>query len=278
MKLDMRMSDRPIRIKKGTNWKTIVISMIFLIVAVACATSKYWAPDDREIMMYNTDNDITFRNMKVNLTDYRVDLDKGLGEITLLIDQTLIEDRLSYEMEYDGTYAYQDGSYKVIEGSMLPNADSDGYVQEVMIQYSLPDDYWYISLKLSQEENKTEEIKIDYRKQKKSILTDKGDDYMKNFDEINLKLITQEKTVSELTEITTGYRSSVDELQKKIDAEETKLKIITDKKMLEEKQKVIDNDKKALEAAQQNLSEKQKALKEAEKALGELYDEKEKQR
>ena len=42
--------------------------------------------------------------MKVNVTDYNVDTDKGIGEITLMVNQTLLEDKLTYSMSYDGTW------------------------------------------------------------------------------------------------------------------------------------------------------------------------------
>lgn len=278
MKLDMRMDDKPIRIKKGTNWKTLLMTLVFVIVAITAMTSKYWSEDEREIIFYNVDNEITFRNMKVNVTDYNVDTDKGIGEITLMVNQTLLEDKLTYSMSYDGTYAYQETAYKVIMGSILPNATDDGYVQEVMIQYSLPDDYWYISLIVTQEDFKTEEIQIDYRKQKEQILTDKGTNYLKQFDDINIKILQQEKAVKELEEIVNGYTASIEELQKKIETEETKLKIITDKKLMEEKQKVIDNDKKAMHDADINLSENKKKLEDAKNELGNLQKQKEEQR
>ena len=278
MKLDMRMDDKPIRIKKGTNWKTLFLTLTFIAVVILAMTSKYWSEDEREIIFYNVDNEITFRNMKVNVTDYNVDTDKGIGEITLMVNQTLLEDKLTYSMSYDGTYAYQETAYKVIMGSILPNATDDGYVQEVMIQYSLPDDYWYISLIVSQEDFKTEEIQIDYRKQKEKVLTSKGIDYLKQFDDINIKILQQEKAVKELEEIVNGYTASIEELQKKIETEETKLKIITDKKLMEEKQKVIDNDKKAMHDADINLSENKKKLEDAKNELGNLQKQKEEQR
>lgn len=278
MKLDMRMDDKPIRIKKGTNWKTLLMTLVFVIVAITAMTSKYWSEDEREIIFYNVDNEITFRNMKVNVTDYNVDTDKGIGEITLMVSQTLLEDKLTYSMSYDGTYAYQDTAYKVIMGSILPNATDDGYVKEVMIQYSLPDDYWYISLIVSQEDFKTEEIQIDYRKQKEKVLTSKGIDYLKQFDDINIKILQQEKAVKELEEIVNGYTASIEELQKKIETEETKLKIIADKKLMEEKQKVIDNDKKAMHDADINLSDNKKKLEDAKNELGNLQKQKEEQR
>lgn len=278
MKLDMRMDDKPIRIKKGTNWKTLFLTLTFIAVVILAMTSKYWSEDEREIIFYNVDNEITFRNMKVNVTDYNVDTDKGIGEITLMVNQTLLEDKLTYSMSYDGTYAYQETAYKVIMGSILPNATDDGYVQEVMIQYSLPDDYWYISLIVSQEDFKTEEIQIDYRKQKEQILTDKGTNYLKQFDEINIKILQQEKTVKELEEAVNGYTASIEELQKKVETEETKLKIITDKKLMEEKQKIIDNDKKAMHDADINLSDNKKKLEDAKNELGNLQKQKEEQR
>lgn len=274
----MRMDDKPIRIKKGTNWKTLFLTLTFIAVVILAMTSKYWSEDEREIIFYNVDNEITFRNMKVNVTDYNVDTDKGIGEITLMVNQTLLEDKLTYSMSYDGTYAYQETAYKVIMGSILPNATDDGYVQEVMIQYSLPDDYWYISLIVSQEDFKTEEIQIDYRKQKEKVLTSKGIDYLKQFDDINIKILQQEKAVKELEEIVNGYTASIEELQKKVETEETKLKIITDKKLMEEKQKIIDNDKKAMHDADINLSDNKKKLEDAKNELGNLQKQKEEQR
>ena len=40
MKLDMRMDDKPIRIKKGTNWKTLFLTLTFIAVVILAMTSK----------------------------------------------------------------------------------------------------------------------------------------------------------------------------------------------------------------------------------------------
>lgn len=274
MRFDMRMDDKPIRIKKGTNWKVVIMTLAFVLVAIACATSKYWVGDDREIRMQNVGNEITFGNATVNVIDYGVDIDKGLGEINLMINQSSLEDLLEYKMTYDGEYVYQKSAYRVIKGGILPNLD-DCYTQEVLIQFSLPDNYWYLSLNVSQENNKTEEIIIDYRKMKNKSITDKGSDYLKSFDDINLKLLQQEKIIDELSESVKGYDDTIQKLESQIEEAETKLKIITDKKLMKEKQKIIDNDKKSLSSYKAKLTKDKEQLSHEKDILNKLQAEKE---
>lgn len=273
-----RIDDKPIRIRKGVNLVTVICTVIFLIAFVVVATSNLWLPDDRSIMALNTKGIVNFNSETVQASDFYIDEEKEIGEISLTILQMSVLDDLKYSMSFDGVNAYTDDSFRVIKGSVLPTTKENEFQQEVLIQFSIPDDFYYISLLVTQPNVKTAEIQMDYRQFKKQALTEKGDNYLTALDDINIKIIKQERIVADLQKEVDGYTNTIKTLESEIKTLETKIKVITDEPTLKEKQKIIDDYKKSLEDSNKNLKDRKVKLDEEKRTLENLQAEKNKQR
>lgn len=280
MRFDIkRMNQKPIKIKKGCNILLVLMTTIFVILLVTVATSKYWMPDDREIVALNNENTLNFNNKTLKLMDFYADYEKGMGEISFVVNQnTKSKDDLSFSLDFDGKVEYQEDMYRIIKGGMLPTQDENIFQQEYLIQFSLPEDFYYISLNITQDTIKTLSIQMDYRNFIDTILTVKSDNYLSALDDINVEIIKQTNIVNQLEEEVEGYEDTIQTLETQINELEVKIKVVTDENALKEKQAIINNEKKSLEDAKKVCEERKSALDVEQSTLENLLSEKGKQR
>lgn len=281
MQMNMKSAmEKPVKVNLGIN-KTLVFSTcMFLLIFIAILTSGLWLPDSRELMVLNNNNDMTFNKKVLQCNEFFVDDEKALGEIscTVKLEEMANFEDLSFKMTLDGVSVYNEESYRVIYGSVLPTLDKSKFQQEILIQFGVPDDFYYLSLIIEQLDNKALEYQMDYRNFKHQKLADKGDKYLVGLDDINIEIIKQQSIVTELEKEVQGYKDSNDVLTKEINALEIKIKAITDEVVLSEQKKIIEGKKKAIEDNKGKLEEREGLLQSERQSLVQLEQEKAKQR
>lgn len=271
--------DKKIKLKRGTNYGSVAIVIGSIITAIVLCTSNSWLPDSRKVVSLEENEIVSFERRTIKGVNFFKDVDKGMGEISFTVEQEIeAKDNLILTMGFDGTGIYPEDSYRIITGSLLPTTDEKKFQQEYLIQFSLPEDFYFISLYIEQETVKKAEIPMDYRNFKEKVLTEKGENYLVSFDEINLEIIKQETKVNDLSKQQIGFKSSIDSLTDEIRILETKIKSISDEQAKIENQKNIDLKKESLADYTTKNEECTTLLSNEQKVLEDLIAKKELQR
>lgn len=265
------MENKRIKIKQGVNWKTLVGTILFVTTLAMVFCVKFWMPDHRPMKNGDMDQLIKLDSTTVKIEDYRIDPEKKIGEILMSVRSKKMDHKLNYGVSYDGTYVYSNASYDVIESSVLPGEEDD-YFQEVLIQFDVPDEWYYISILIGVEDYKQLQFTIDYRTDHLGTVDIKGKDYLKTFDEINVEIVKAKKTINELENQINGYDKTIQTQSKKIGDLEVKIKTVLDEATKKEKQAVIDMEKKALAENEAKKKESEDKMREAEQALDKLEE------
>lgn len=239
---------RKIVMKEGNN-KSLLIGIIAIVVFLgAMFTSKQWLGDDRDRLTRNTD--VLFFAMKdININSYTVDIEHHVGEVNF--SETLKSKKKKYDLSFA---VYDDKENKlpfhVIDGTYIKeNEDSIIEKRNRIVQFGVPEDYYYIKILITQKDQTTQEIILDYRDVKNGNVLEKGSDYLIELDALNAERVAINEQLKELKDTITTLETEQKEIQK-LDAKEkgkkkariaeidTELKNYH--KEIEEKQKELD--------------------------------------
>lgn len=265
-----RMENKRIKIKQGVNWGTVIGTILFITILTIIFSIRFWIPDNRPMKIGDMNERLKLDRTSIQVSDYCLDQEKKVGEIWLKVYSQTLDREMKYGVTYDGTYQYADSSYEVIEGSVLPSEKENEYMQEVIIQFDLPEDWYYINVTMELPEYKQVAFPIDYRTDHLGTVEIKGDEYLKAMDEINVEIVKTQKVIEELKQQINGYDKTIQTQERKIADLEVNIKAVLDEKAKKEKQAIIDTEKKALEENKTKKKESEDRLNETEQALQDL--------
>lgn len=198
-------------LKNGNNYGLIAGIIIMIILFVILATSKMWLPDDRTEMAKNNKTEMFFSMITLKNDDYYIDYENNLAEIHF--KQSVNDVKKDYMLEFE--VFNEDGvelPFNLIKGNQdKEDEDATAYEQNMIMQIGIPDDLYYISINVSQKDNITQEIIIDYRSMKEVSLLEKGKDYLKNLEDEQIKLNTLDYDIEETEQ-------SIKDIQAEIEA------------------------------------------------------------
>lgn len=281
MRLNMKsVYEKPIKIRRGINIPLVIVTVFAISTFIAVMTSGYWMPDSRPVMDVNNDATLTFNKKSITCSDFYIDEEKQIGEINLMVemDENADFDDLTFGVQADGYVIYPSESFIVIKGSVLPTNMENKFQQEYLIQFSIPEDFYYISLMVEQNENKTLEYQMDYRNFKSQILSEKGEKYLVGLDDINIKIINQQFVVNETQKLLDGYNNTIKSLEKEVETLNVKIKTITDENALAEQKKNIEDKQASITDYKQKVVDQEEKLANERKVLQEYEQEKALQR
>ncbi|MEG0408803.1 MAG: hypothetical protein RR623_08025 [Bacilli bacterium] len=211
-------SNKYIVLKEKNNKGLIIGIIVSILVITLFATSKMWLADGRNVVKKNIDTELLFAMNEVKLdNNYYWDKEKSVGEIKFF------ETRSADKGKYDVTYkVFTDKNVElpleVIRGNQVAVKDSIRIDQNVLLQFRLPKDFYYIKVEISQKDNVKQEIMLDYRMFENKNVNEKGKDYLLNYevetDKLN-KLKEPVKTIDKrLKEIKDNLDKEKDETKK----------------------------------------------------------------
>ncbi|MEG0978034.1 MAG: hypothetical protein RSC93_07210 [Erysipelotrichaceae bacterium] len=239
-------SKKYIILKEHNNRKLIVGFLISVLVVGMFATSKLWLPDGRKVVKKNLETDILFTMNEVRLKPrYLFNSDTLIGELKFSERRTYDKDK------YKVIYKVVDDKgvvlpLNIIKGNQESIKDSIKVEQDVMLQFRLPKEFYYVKIEISQKDNITQEVIIDYRMFKDKAINEKGSDYLTNLEleeqkskELEEPLIQIDKRLKEIKQ---ALVKETDEV-KKTELVNEQSNLLAEKegknKMLQEQMRVV---------------------------------------
>lgn len=239
---------RKIVMKDGNNKSLILGVLAIAIFLTMMFTSKHWLGDDRDRLTRNTDV-LYFAMKDVNVNSYKVDIEHHVGEIN--ITETLKSQKKKYDLSF---IVYDDKENKlpfnVIDGVYTKeNEESIIEKRNRIVQFGVPEDYYYIKIIIEQKDQTTQEIILDYRDVKNGTVLEKGKDYLVELDALKEEQSTIDNYLQDIKANITILEKEKKELQKS-DAKEKdkhKTRIIEINTQLEEYNLEVKEIKKELD-------------------------------
>lgn len=272
MKFDL-MQDRKIELKKGINkWMICTVTLV-LIAVILILTSSMWLPDTKVVMARNNDNEITFDRLSLKLDEgiYK-DETLGIGQISLVVDKSLdIGDNLSFRILTDTGVEFPKKGYKVIKSASIPfDADAETGKQLILLQFGLPEEFYYLRVIVTQKDYKSEEIELDYRNFTEKKLSEKEGDFYLKQQPLLTKLVIQENLLKKTRNENEGIRKSIEKLKNDNAALIAQKEVIESKSGKKEKQELIDLNMKSLKEYEVRQKKSDEALKKYQKGVKDL--------
>lgn len=271
------IKEKHLVIKQGVNKKAIRIVGMLLVFVIMLATSNLWLPDGRAVADRNLKEPIAFNGAKVKLLKgYYYDSKLKIGEIRLEVTKDMDMEDFVFSIALNGNVSYPKKSYEVIKGSELPMSENGTSIyQEIVIQFAMPqDDFYYLSVMVDQKGNRKDSFDIDYRSFKEKKLSEKGKDYVKSMDDLNIQIITLKGQRDVLKKEVQGYQNTFDQISTDMKQLQAQLKITTDEAAKKEKEDVIQIKSEDQKQAKKLLKEKKVELKSINKKLEKIQNEK----
>lgn len=272
MKFDL-MQDRKIELKKGINKWMIGTVTLVLIAVILILTSSMWLPDTKVVMARNNDNEITFDRLSLKLDEgiYK-DETLGIGQISLVVDKSLdIGDNLSFRILTDTGVEFPKKGYKVIKSASIPfDADAETGKQLILLQFGLPEEFYYLRVIVTQKDYKSEEIELDYRNFTEKKLSEKEGDFYLKQQPLLTKLVIQENLLKKTRNENEGIRKSIEKLKNDNAALIAQKEVIESKSGKKEKQELIDLNMKSLKEYEVRQKKSDEALKKYQKGVKDL--------
>lgn len=211
-------------LKERNNYMLVIGIIAMSIIVGILATSKMWLPDDRAIVKVNNDTELIYPMNTVTVGIFEWCQEENLGEIHLI--ETKINDKSDYDVSYK---VYNEAGAelpsKTIKGTKKKETEvSAKSTQDVIVQFGLPTDFYYITIHITQADGTTKEIMCDYRNFEIKKLTEKGDDYLINVEEMEKPVLESESKLSEIKGKIEQKESELKEIQSLSKEEQDKQK------------------------------------------------------
>lgn len=177
--------DEIIKLRDGYNIKTIMFSILAIILFIVLATSKMWLPDGRRNATVLRD-DSNFNNVTVGIINdsFNIDFDTQVGEIAFL--EMKFPNREVEEITYT---IYDENETKLPLNVIKGGEVKDGMIinTDILIQFGVPKDVYYVRVVISQD-NLNYSYTIDYRDFEETTVIERDDDYLININRLEKKL------------------------------------------------------------------------------------------
>lgn len=251
-------SKRKIELKDGYN-KSVLIGILVVIVAVTTlATSKMWLPDSRAKKTINNEASMFFAMRQLDVKSYAVDIEENLGEMKF------VEIVKNDKKKYDLSYKVYDDKNNELPTMLIDDKEvsyqENGYEKQVILQFGVPTEYYYIRVVIEQKDQQYQEIIVDYRDMKNKKLIEKGKDFLVTLYEEKAILLWYEEQVKILNVSIDESKLELESIQS-MSAEEQKKK----EKRVDELNTLITTSNDALSELEQQYEKQKEVVKSLEK-------------
>lgn len=181
-------------LKDGYN-KPLLFGLLTMIMVIGLVVVMIInQPDTRKKITMNNDTSLLFSYTTIDTPKYlEYDETTHLGQVLLHITKTNTNKQFNIVYEvYDDTGTKQ--QMKCIQSENLYE-DKESVIDErqLLLQFYVPDNFYYVIIKMEQKDNTYKELIYDYRDTKKVIVKERGKNYLK-------QLHTEENTLTTLKE------------------------------------------------------------------------------
>ncbi|MEF2608038.1 MAG: hypothetical protein U0M88_00170 [Faecalicoccus sp.] len=164
-------------LKDGYNKKLLLGIFCLMVIVGALATSKMWLPDDRPMASNSETYELSLNNDTLATEQFIMDKEKNLGELSL--EETF----LNYQKKYETSFEVLDDKgnelpFELIREKIFMTKDTITTKRKSILQIGLPENVYYVTVKVSQKDLETQEMKFDYRLFKNDTLSEKGENYL----------------------------------------------------------------------------------------------------
>lgn len=211
-------------LKNGYNKPLIIGIFITSLMCIGLFVLMLNQPDTRVKKTVNNDTSLMLSYITIDVPkQMQYDENSHIGQIELYVTKTNKEKQynISYEV-YDDTGTIQ--QINIVKSDNLYE-DKESVIDErkVLLQFTVPQDFYFMYIKVEQEENTYKEIMFDYRDVKKMNLKERGKNYIKELmkeetklTDLTMKKVELEKKVSDVKKELKEYdKLSDEELQMK---------------------------------------------------------------
>lgn len=189
-------NERYIVLKEGNNYPLMIGILLIIVICVVLFTSRQWLPDTRPNMHSKVETQLIMNMNTVTLKESYVDTLNKIGEICFTQRKTSELER--YKLNFK---VFDDKGnelpYSLILGNERKEENQSSIIyQDGILQFGIYDGFYQVVIEISQEDNLSEKIYIDYRSVEQKVLIEKSQNYLVNI-EMEENKLQEEKIVLE---------------------------------------------------------------------------------
>lgn len=207
-------------LKNGYNKPLIIGVLITLLLSAALFMFMLNQPDTRAKKTVNNDTSMMMSYITIDVPKkMQYDENNNIGQIELYVTKTNKDKQYnaSYEV-YDDTGTKQ--QVNIVKSDNLYE-DKESVIDErkVLLQFTVPKEFYFMYIKIEQKENTYKEIMFDYRDVKKANLKERGKNYIKELMKEETKLTDLTEKKEELEKNVSDFKKELKEYEKLSDEE-----------------------------------------------------------
>lgn len=178
-----KMGDKKILVlKDGYNKKLVFGFVMSICIIISLLMVGLNMPDNRIRLTSNNDSTLMFTYTNIS-TPKKMQYDEKTGIAQLQLETQIMNKdkkyKLFYEV-YDDTGTKQQANIIISDNLSEDKSDETMIKKKVLLQFGVPKDYYYMKIRISQKDNTYQELIYDYRDIKKSVVKERGKDYLDN--------------------------------------------------------------------------------------------------